>query len=120
MTAFFRFLDSSAPAGEAAAEGGWVSTLLSFLPFVLLIVVFYFMLLRPQKKQQRELDAMRNSVGKGDIVTTKGGIVGIVVNVKDDMVLLQTGGDKTTVQVQKWAIASIESKQDSSDGDEAK
>lgn len=63
---------------------------------------------------------MRNSVGKGDIVTTKGGIVGIVVNVKDDMVLLQTGGDKTTVQVQKWAIASIESKQDSSDGDEAK
>ena len=120
MTAFFSFLDSSAPAGEAAAEGGWVSTLLSFLPFVLLIVVFYFMLLRPQKKQQRELDAMRNSVGKGDIVTTKGGIVGIVVNVKDDMVLLQTGGDKTTVQVQKWAIASIESKQDSSDGDEAK
>ena len=85
MTTFFRLLDSAADA--TAAQGGWLSTLLTFLPFVLLIVVFYFMLIRPQKKQQRELDAMRSSIAKGDIVTTKGGIVGIVVNHKTKEVI---------------------------------
>ena len=103
MTTFFKLLDSAADA--TAEQGGWLSTLLTFLPFVLLIVVFYFML-----KQQRELDAMRSSIAKGDIVTTKGGIVGIVVNIKDDMLLLQTGGEKTTIQVQKWAVATVESR----------
>ena len=107
-TTFFKLLDSAADA--TAEQGGWLSTLLTFLPFVLLIVVFYFMLIRPQKKQQRELDAMRSSIAKGDIVTTKGGIVGIVVNIKDDMLLLQTGGEKTTIQVQKWAVATVESR----------
>ena len=107
MTTFFKLLDSAADA--TAEQGGWLSTLLTFLPFVLLIVVFYFMLIRPQKKQQRELDAMRSSIAKGDIVTTKGGIVGIVVNIKDDMLLLQTGGEKTTIQV-KWAVATVESR----------
>ena len=68
MTTFFKLLDSAADA--TAEQGGWLSTLLTFLPFVLLIVVFYFMLIRPQKKQQRELDAMRSSIAKGDIVTT--------------------------------------------------
>ena len=90
MTTFFKLLDSAADA--TAEQGGWLSTLLTFLPFVLLIVVFYFMLIRPQKKQQRELDAMRSSIAKGDIVTTKGGIVGFVVKIKYDMLLLQTGG----------------------------
>ena len=108
MTTFFKLLDSAADA--TAEQGGWLSTLLTFLPFVLLIVVFYFMLIRPQKKQQRELDAMRSSIAKGDIVTTKGGIVGIVVNIKDDMLLLQTGGEKTTIQVQKWAVTTVESR----------
>ena len=108
MTTFFKLLDSAADA--TAEQGGWLSTLLTFLPFVLLIVVFYFMLIRPQKKQQRELDAMRSSIAKGDIVTTKGGIVGIVVNIKDDMLLLQTGGEKTTIQVQNWAVATVESR----------
>lgn len=118
MTTFFRLLDSAADA--TAAQGGWLSTLLTFLPFVLLIVVFYFMFIRPQKKQQRELDAMRSSIAKGDIVTTKGGIVGIVVNIKDDMLLLQTGGDKTTIQVQKWAVATVEARHEEKSGDAEK
>ena len=109
MTTFFRLLDSAADA--TAAQGGWLSTLLTFLPFVLLIV---------QKKQQRELDAMRSSIAKGDIVTTKGGIVGIVVNIKDDMLLLQTGGDKTTIQVQKWAVATVEARHEEKSGDAEK
>ena len=72
------------------------------IPFALLAVVFYFFIMRPQKKQQ-----MRDSIARGDTVVTAGGIVGVVITVKDDMVLLESSGDKTKIQVQKWAISSI-------------
>ena len=77
------------------------------IPFALLAVVFYFFIMRPQKKQQRESQQMRDSIARGDTVVTAGGIVGVVITVKDDMVLLESSGDKTKIQVQKWAISSI-------------
>lgn len=77
------------------------------IPFALLAVVFYFFIMRPQKKQQRETQQMRDSIARGDTVVTAGGIVGIVITVKDDMVLLESSGDKTKIQIQKWAISSI-------------
>ena len=80
------------------------------IPFALLAVVFYFFIMRPQKKQQRETQQMRDSIARGDTVVTAGGIVGIVITVKDDMVLLESSGAKTKIQVQKWAISSIPAK----------
>ena len=77
------------------------------IPFALLAVVFYFFIMRPQKKQQRETQQMRDSIARGDTVVTAGGIIGVVITVKDDMVLLESSGDKTKIQVQKWAISSI-------------
>ena len=77
------------------------------IPFALLAVVFYFFIMRPQKKQQRETQQMRDSIARGDTVVTAGGIVGVVITVKDDMVLLESSGDKTKIQVQKWAFSSI-------------
>ncbi|MBP5755631.1 MAG: preprotein translocase subunit YajC [Clostridia bacterium] len=77
---------------------------------VLLGLVFYFLMWRPQKKQQRETDEMRNSVERGDVITTIGGIVGLVIVVKDNDILLETSGDKTRIQIQKWAVRSIEKK----------
>ena len=77
------------------------------IPFALLAVVFYFFIMRPQKKQQRETQQMRDSIARGDTVVTAGGLVGVVITVKDDMVLLESSGDKTKIQVQKWAISSI-------------
>ena len=77
------------------------------IPFALLAVVFYFFIMRPQKKQQRETQQMRDSIARGDTVVTAGGIVGVVITVKDDMVLLESSGDKTKIEVQKWAISSI-------------
>ena len=77
------------------------------IPFALLAVVFYFFIMRPQKKQQRETQQMRDPIARGDTVVTAGGIVGVVITVKDDMVLLESSGDKTKIQVQKWAISSI-------------
>ena len=77
---------------------------LQILPFLLLIVVFYFVLIRPQRKRDKETQQMRNSVQVGDEVTTVGGIVGLVVNIKEDTVVLETGGDRSKIRIKRWAI----------------
>lgn len=103
----FKMLEETAAANPKSSI--WeILTMLA--PFAILIAVFYFFMIRPQKKQQRETAAMRENIDRGDVITTIGGIVGIVVMVKDDNILIETSGDKTRVQVQKWAVRSIEQK----------
>lgn len=103
MTHVFQVMEESTPNTTA-------SLLMTVGMLVLLGLVFYFLMWRPQKKQQRETDAMRNSVERGDVITTIGGIVGLVIVVKDNDILLETSGDKTRIQIQKWAVRSIEKK----------
>ena len=97
---------------SSSASGGFdlVSLLSMGGMIVVLGLVFYFFLYRPQKKQEKEATAMRDSVEIGDVISTVGGIVGVVVRVKGDMLLVETGADRTRIQVQKWAIRSVEEK----------
>ena len=74
------------------------------VPFVLLIVVFYFVLIRPQRKRDKETQRMRNSLQVGDEIVTVGGVVGLVVSMKEDTVVLETGGDRSKIRVKRWAI----------------
>lgn len=74
------------------------------VPFVLLIVVFYFVLIRPQRKRDKETQRMRNSLQVGDEIITIGGVVGLVVSIKEDTVVLETGGDRSKIRVKRWAI----------------
>ncbi len=99
-------------AAEAPAGGGLMATLGSILPFLLLIPIFYFLMYRPQKKQEKETAAMRNSLMIGDEVVTIGGIIGKVVKVKDDYVVIETGSDKARLKMRKTAIGSVEKKAD--------
>ncbi len=94
------------------------SSLLSFLPFLLLIPIFYFLMYRPQKKQERETAQMRNSLTIGDEVVTIGGIMGRVVKVKEEYVIIETGSDRTKIKFRKSAIGSVEKK--AADGDSKK
>ncbi len=98
-------------AAEAAAESqegsGAASMLSLIIPMALLAIVFYFFIYRPQKKQEKETASMRNSIELGDVIVTSGGIVGMVVKVKEDMLLIETGGDRTKIQIQKWAVHSV-------------
>ncbi|PKM61080.1 MAG: preprotein translocase subunit YajC [Firmicutes bacterium HGW-Firmicutes-21] len=103
------FLLQAGDEGGAAA-GGFGAILSTALPILLLVVVFYFFLYRPQKKQEKEVRNMRASIEVGDVITTAGGIVGIVVKIKDDMLLLESGADRTKFQIQKWAVHSVLSK----------
>ena len=79
--------------------------LASFIPLVLVLIVFYFVLIRPQKKKEKQDAQMRKNLQVGDEVVTAGGIVGIVFSVKEDTVVIETGGDRSKIRVKKWAIA---------------
>ena len=72
-----------------------------------IIIVFYFFIYRPQKKQEKETREMRSSIAVGDVIVTTGGIVGMVVKVREDMLLIETSGDRTKIQIQKWAVSSV-------------
>ena len=89
----------------ATAGAGMGSTLLMM---VLMIAIFYFMLIRPENKRKKEAEQMRSSVKKGDKITTIGGIVGTVVDVKETRIVLETGADQVRIELEKWAISSNE------------
>ena len=85
-----------------------MSMLVSFLPLVLIIVVMYFLMIRPQRKQQKQEQEMRNNIRIGDEVTTIGGIVGRVLKVTDDTLVIETGADRNKMTIKKWALQSCD------------
>ncbi|MGN0622755.1 MAG: preprotein translocase subunit YajC [Oscillospiraceae bacterium] len=89
----------------ASQTDGTANILVTLIPLVLVVVFFYFFIIRPQKKQDKKDAQMRDSLEIGDEVVTNGGIVGIVFSVKDDTVVIETGGDRSKIRVMKWAIA---------------
>ncbi len=70
-----------------------------------MIVLMYFMMIRPQKKKQKEEQAMRDNIQVGDEVTTIGGIIGRVVTVKVDSIIIETGADKNKLKFARWSIS---------------
>ena len=79
------------------------STIITILPLILLIVVMYFLMIRPQKKRERETTAMRNSVQVGDEIVTIGGICGRIVKTKDETIVIQVGSDKVKMEMMRWS-----------------
>ena len=75
---------------------------------VLMIAVFYFMLIRPENKRKKEAEEMRSAVKKGDQITTIGGIVGTVVDVKESNIVVETSADQVRIELAKWALSSNE------------
>ncbi len=84
------------------------SGILQFAPIVVILLVFYFFLIRPENKRKKETAQMRDSLKVGDKIVTIGGIVGRIVKVKDEEVFLETSTDKNKLVVKKWAVSSVE------------
>ncbi len=102
-------LSNMMTATAAAPEGsGLISILTTILPFALLIVVMYFLIIRPQRKKEKETQSMRNNIQVGDIVVTIGGIEGIVVNIKEDTLLIESGDNRNKIRVKRWAVQTNE------------
>ena len=83
--------------------------LLGMLPMLLIMVgVFYFMLIRPENKRKKEAEQLRSNIKNGDKITTIGGIVGTVVDVKGDTFVIETGADQVRIEFAKWALSTNE------------
>lgn len=100
---------SPAFAQTAAATGSPMDALGPLIPFVLIAVVFYFLLIRPQQKRLKEHRAMIDAVAKGDIVVTAGGLIGKVIKVEDMEVQIDLG-EGTIVRVVRSTLADVKGK----------
>ena len=94
-----QFLEAPTPD----AGGGMMSTIIML---VVMLGIFYFLLIRPENKRKKEAEQTRNSIKVGDQVTTIGGIVGTVVNVKEEKFVMETSADQVRVEFAKWAIST--------------
>ncbi len=89
-------------------EGGLLGSLLPILGIGLMIVFFYFFMIRPQRKQEKKDAEMRNALQVGDEVTTIGGIIGRVVSIKEETFVLETTKDRTRIRFLRGAIRSVD------------
>lgn len=81
----------------------------SMILLVAMIAVFYFIIIRPENKRKKQAETMRNSLKKGERITTIGGMVGRIVQVNDTTVVFETSEDRVRVEIAKWGIQSTES-----------
>jgi len=83
------------------------------LPLLLLILLMYFVMIRPQQKRQKQWQQMLGSIKTGDKVTTAGGIRGIILSIKDDAIIIRVAPDNLKIEVAKSAIASVTTQEES-------
>ena len=100
-------LETEAPTGGS----GWISIIMIVAMFVLL----YFFMIRPQKKQEKETNAMRNNLVVGDEITTIGGIIGKIVSIKEETCVIETSRDLTRIRILKSAISRVDVKAEDAD-----
>ncbi len=98
----FNILDATQNAGAGAG-----SAAMPLIMMVVLFVVMYFFMIRPQKKQEREIANMRNSIVIGDEICTNGGIIGRVCSIKEDILTLEINKDRTKMKIYRWAVREI-------------
>lgn len=79
----------------------------SLLYILVFIGIFYFLLIRPQQKKQKQEKEMLESLKAGDYILTRSGIYGKVLNIKDDIITVEVGADKVKMKMAKWAVYKI-------------
>jgi len=100
------FISDAYAQTAAAAPGGALGNLTSFLPIILMFVVLYFLMIRPQMKRQKEQKAMMDALAKGDEVVTSGGVLGRITKVSDAYITIEVS-EGTEMIVQKGAITTL-------------
>ena len=83
----------------------------AFSPFIMMIALFaimYFLMIRPQKKKEKEVQSLRSAVEIGDEIISIGGIVGRIVAIQDDTIVIESAGERTKIRLKRWAIQSVE------------
>jgi preprotein translocase subunit YajC len=106
MNSFLRFLLMPMPAGDGQEAPSTGSTLMGFLPLVAIIAIFYFLIIRPQSKKQKETQKMLSALKKGDKIVTIGGIHGVIQTVKENSVIVRVD-ENTKMEFSRSAISSV-------------
>ncbi|MBR6428027.1 MAG: preprotein translocase subunit YajC [Clostridia bacterium] len=94
--------------GTTQSQGNPYGGIITIVMLVAMVALFYFLMYRPQKKQEKEAKNMRDNLQVGDEVTTIGGIIGKVVSIKEETFLLETGRDKVRIRFLKSAVKSVD------------
>ena len=81
---------------------------MSIIFIVIMFAALYFFMIRPQKKQEREVNNMRNNLKVGDEITTIGGIIGKIISIKEETVMIETGHDRTKIRILKTAVRNVD------------
>lgn len=102
-----QFLTDAAADTSTGSLGG-TSMITTVLMLVAMVAIFYFMMIRPENKRKKEAEQLRSSMKVGDKITTIGGIVGKVVDVKDDKFVVETSADQVRIEFAKWALSTNE------------
>ena len=108
------FLTGAETAAPAPAQFPMIFMLLA------MVAMFYFFMIRPENKRKKEAEQLRNSISTGDRITTIGGIVGTVVNVKDDKIVIETSADQVRMELCKWAVSTNDSADERMKAEQAK
>jgi preprotein translocase subunit YajC len=95
-------MTGGAGAGDAAGAGQSMQMILSI---VVLFAVFYFFMIRPEKKRKKQAEELRSSLSTGEKIVTIGGMMGTIVNVTDESITFETGEDRVRIEVAKWAVS---------------
>ena len=95
----------AATSGLFGTAGGKSGSWSMIIMMVAIFAIMYFLMIRPQKKKQKEEQTMRDNLQIGDEITTIGGIVGRIVTVKDDTLIIETGADRNKMKITRWAIS---------------
>ena len=96
------------PAAEMSTGAMIIYYAVQFLPMILIFVVFYFMLIRPQRKKDKEAKQMLDNLKVGDRICTIGGIYGTIVRIKDQVLTIEVGEQKTQMMIARWAVRNVE------------
>ena len=99
---------TAAAAEEIPMSSQIIAMVIQLLPMILIFVIFYFLLIRPQRKKDKEAKQMLANLKVGDRVCTIGGIYGTIVRIKDDVMTIEVGENKTQLVFARWAIRNVE------------
>ena len=79
----------------------------TIIMLVILFAIMYFLMIRPENKRKKKAQEMRDSLKKGDVITSIGGIVGKIVQVNKDTIIIETSEDRVRMELTKWAVSSV-------------
>ena len=100
--------EAPAATEELPAGAGFISLIGSMFPLIIMFVLMYFLMIRPEKKRKKKEKEMLDALKRGDRICTIGGIYGTIMDIKDDTITLSVGRDNLSMVIARWAVRSVE------------